>query len=80
MSIVRQEIDQTRQLLNQQSKAYICGRLGHGWVILLPLEAREATQEVLCKCKICEEGPAWVTLPQEGYERLLRDVAVGKFD
>lgn len=68
-----------RQLLNEQARAYICGRLGHSWRCVLPIQKRDETREVFCMCVTCCRE-SWIQLPPEGYERFLKDFADGKME
>ena len=63
-------------LLTEQARAYICGNLGHDLRIVFPLQSRDETREILCRCATCGEN-VWKELPLDGYERLLKDVAAG---
>jgi hypothetical protein len=67
------------RLQNQQSFAYICGPLGHSWAAILPIQIRHETREVLVSCRTCHTA-SWERLSDEGYPRLLNDMAAGKFD
>ena len=66
-----------QELLRQQARAYICGKVGHSKKFVLPLQTRDATREVLCGCPTCKET-WWLQFPEEGYKRLLEDNAHGK--
>lgn len=66
-----------QELLREQARECICGKLGHSWKFVLPLQARDATREVLCGCSTCQEQE-WQQLPEKGYQQLLKDNAKGK--
>lgn len=65
------------QLLKEQARAYICGKVGHSWKFKLPIEKKDESREVLSICSSCEEEK-WIQLPEKGYQRFLKDLSVGK--
>lgn len=69
--------DAFEELLNEQSRAYICGYLGHSQGIVLPVQKRDESREVRVKCRICKEE-TWLELPEDGFARFLQDLADGK--
>ncbi len=70
-------LDHLHQLLKEQARAYICGKLDHSWKFALPVQKRDESQEVLAICSTCEDE-RWVRLPPEGYQEFLKDLAAGK--
>lgn len=70
-------MDGSQQLLNEQARACICGKLGHSRRFVLPVQKRDGTRQVLTMCKTCGEE-TWIQLPSDGYERFLEDLTNGK--
>lgn len=70
-------MSQSRQLLKEQARAYICGKLGHCLRFVLPVKKRDESREVYAACVICEEY-GWVQLPEDGYQKFLVDLTNGK--
>ena len=66
-----------QKLLDEQARAYICGKLGHSRRFILPVQKRDESREIFSICKECNEE-AWIELPQKGYEKFLKDLADGK--
>ena len=64
------------ELLNQQAEACICGKLGHSWKALWPIQTREETRQVFCICATCRRK-SWIEFPPEGYSRFIKDVHEG---
>ncbi len=65
------------ELLREQARAYICGKLDHAFAFVLPLQTQDETREAFCECVTCHEQ-MWIQFPPDGYERLLKDAADGK--
>lgn len=65
--------------LNGQARACICGSLGHRWKAIIPLQINHETRSLYCQCATCTER-GWLECKPGGYERLLQDVAAGKFE
>ncbi len=65
------------ELLRQQAREFICGKLDHDWRSKLPIQTRDETRQVLCVCAMCEEE-SWEKFPEEAYRRILADVASGE--
>ena len=65
------------QLLKEQAREFICGKLGHTWKFVLPLQTRPETREVLCGCPTCEEKE-WKQVPEQAYQQIMKDYAEGK--
>jgi len=70
-------MDSLPDLLNEQARAYICGKLGCSRHFVLPLQIRQETRQVLTECATCQEK-SWIELPPEGFRRFLQDAADGK--
>ncbi len=66
-----------QELVRQQSRAYVCPKVGHNFHFILPLQTKDESREVLCVCVGCEEKH-WKVFPEDGYKRLLADNAAGK--
>ena len=65
------------QLLKEQARAYICGKLDHSWKFALPVQKKDEIREVLCICSSCEKE-RWIQLPPKGYQKFLKDLEAGK--
>lgn len=65
------------ELLLEQPSAYIGGKVSHDLKIVSPVQIRMETKEVLCLCATCQEK-TWIQLPEDGFQRLLKDIAMGK--
>ena len=72
-------MNQLHQLLKEQARAYICGKLDHSWKFILPVEKRDERRQVHVRCSACELE-AWMELPEEGYRRFLKDMKDGKIN
>lgn len=51
----------------------------HCWKIARPVRKSNADQSVFGRCTICGDT-MWFRLPPNGYARLLKDIADGKFN
>ncbi len=66
-----------QELVRQQTRSWVCPRVGHDFHFKLPLQTDDATRKVLCVCVGCHEEH-WVEFPEEGYRKLLEANAAGK--
>jgi len=66
-----------QELVRQQTRAYVCPKVGHDFHFILPLRTDDKLRKVLCVCAGCREEH-WKEFPEEGYKRLLADNAAGK--
>lgn len=74
---MRRDINTLDGFMDAQAGGIICGRHGHSNKIVLPVQKRDETREVLCRCSVCRKD-TWVTFSREGYRRFLEDLAAGK--
>lgn len=65
-----------QQVLNEQ-RSLICAQLGHSWHFILPAQKRDDVKAVLSACTTCQLE-SWITLPADGYEQFLNDLASEK--